>query len=130
MMMMMMRMVMHKLQLSLPDQLARFTVLLLVHRAFLGKLPEGAEQELHRLLAALLILIGSGRFLHSHYCSISHGHLFLLVGLVNAARNHCLHIVLHPRQVIQLSPEVIDGGLLVKLLVLSKLKKAIELVIR
>lgn len=76
--------VVDKLDLTLADQIARLGVLLQIGRALLGELAPRAEQQLHRLLAAL----ANGR--------LGAGSLGHLVGLRNAGLDDGLHGVLDP----------------------------------
>lgn len=110
-------MVVDKINLTLPHQFARFAVLLLLRRTLLGELAIEAEDELHWLLAALLITRCTGSFSGS-WCSCGS---VLLLSFRDTSRNDGLQIVLDPWQIIQFSAEVFDCGLLVEFLVISKL---------
>ena len=95
--------VVQELHLSLTDQLTGLGVLLQVLGTLLGELTVQAEDELHRLLAALGLLPGD------------------LLGLCDALGDDGAGAVLDPGQVDQFSLEVLDGRLFVELVVVTEL---------
>lgn len=130
MMMSMMMSVVLKLQFTLSDQVAGLGVLLLFSRTLLGVLAPHAEQELHRLRAAFLLLLLHDFSSHRHdllirsrsCSSISKQNCSGGRSFGSAVRDYFLQVVFHPWRVHQFLSEVLQSCLLIDLVVFFELK--------